>query len=131
MYWLVKEISGISGIICSVLNIDGILYNDFCDMFGPPHEKNDDESSWLFKLFNDIKIQIRYRKSDYVLNRMEKLNLRSHPAVKIEEVDYLSVMGDVRYTTIFCSYLRSLFSLSLKDKDREKSIKAIFGDVIE
>lgn len=128
MKWLVKKISNINGLVCSVLDIDGIPYNDFCELFGQPHEIEKNKSSWLFELFNGIKIQIRYNEADYVIRRMNKLNLRSHSPVKIEDVDYLSIMGDTRYTVLFCSYLKSLFSLSLEDKDRIKSIKAVFGD---
>jgi len=129
MNWLVKEVNNASGIICSILYIDGIPYNEFCELFGKSHSFNEDGAKWLFKLFNDIKIEIRYNKIDYMLYKMGKLNLRTHSPVSIEEVDYLSIMGDTQYTIIFYSYLKSLFSLPVKDNDIKKSIKAIFGDI--
>jgi len=129
MDWLAKEVTNSSGIICSILFIDGIPYNEFCKLFGQPHGVNEEESDWLFKMFNDIKIEVRYRKLDYVLYRMEKLDLKTHPPVDVEKIDYLSIMGDTRYTIIFYSYLKSIFSLPIKDNITKQSIKAIFGDV--
>lgn len=124
-----KKTSSKSGIICSVWDVKNIPYLNFIDVFGDPHKIKNSEAEWLYDLYNGAKIAIRYDKSDYTLNKMQKLKLQRMKEVEFEEVDELTIMGGEENAKIVISLLSSIFPESRsKHIDKKATIKRVMND---
>ena len=115
---LMKPTTSRSGLVCSVFRIFNVKYQDFVDVFGPPHnvDKENIHATWLYKMYDGVKVEVRYDRDDYTLYKLQKSKARSMTRVSFDEIDFLEVMMNPEDVPILISFLLSVFRGSHYEK---------------